>query len=135
MHTVCGGLRSIHPRLQIGAGSIAALSTGGLVSKFGFPLTECRQQLIEAFQQYPWLNMLHLHVGSQGLPTSRIVDGVKAVWQLLVDIEAAFGHGRVKVLDIGGGLTVDFDSDDTPQVGAYAFHAHKADHRCTLRHV
>lgn len=101
---------------QVGAGSIAALSTGGLVSKFGFPLLECRRQLVEAFQTHPWLNMLHLHVGSQGLPTERIVEGVVRVWELLEQVEAACGTGRVTALDIGGGLTVDFDSDVDPPV-------------------
>ncbi len=46
-------------------GDIPELSTGGAVSKFGFPLLEVRQQLVDAFVKHPWLNMLHLHVGSQ----------------------------------------------------------------------
>jgi diaminopimelate decarboxylase len=71
---------------------------------------------VEAFQTHPWLNMLHLHVGSQGLPTERIVEGVVRVWELLEEVEAACGTGRVTALDIGGGLTVDFDSDVDPPV-------------------
>lgn len=65
------------PRLpahaQVGAGAIAALSTGGAVSKFGFPLGEVRQQLVAAFVAHPWLNMLHLHVGSQVRALARMV--------------------------------------------------------------
>uniref|UniRef100_A0A383W8Q7 Orn/DAP/Arg decarboxylase 2 N-terminal domain-containing protein n=1 Tax=Tetradesmus obliquus TaxID=3088 RepID=A0A383W8Q7_TETOB len=106
------GLR-INP--QVGEGSIAALSTGGAVSKFGFPLQEARGELIAAFQAHPWLNMLHLHVGSQGLELGTTMAGVAAVWKLLQEIEAACGKGRVRVLDIGGGLSVDFASDDVPQ--------------------
>ncbi len=52
------------------------------------------------------------------MPTSRIIDGVERVWQLLEEVDAACGGGRVKVLDIGGGLTVDFTSDQQPQVRA-----------------
>jgi diaminopimelate decarboxylase len=60
-----GQLVGLRVNPQVGAGSIAALSTGGAVSKFGFPLGECRAELVAAFVKYPWLNMLHLHVGSQ----------------------------------------------------------------------
>lgn len=45
--------------------------------------------------------------------------GVKAVWGLLKEIEQQCGPGRIKVLDIGGGLTVDYSSDDAPQVGSH----------------
>ncbi len=51
--------------IQVGEGSIAALSTGGTVSKFGVPLREARPQLLAAFRRHAWLNALHLHVGSQ----------------------------------------------------------------------
>lgn len=50
---------------QVGEGRIAALSTAGRVSKFGVPLTEVRAQVVDAFVRHPWLNALHLHVGSQ----------------------------------------------------------------------
>jgi diaminopimelate decarboxylase len=75
-----------------------------------------QQQLVAAFQEHPWLDMLHLHVGSQGVAVERMVDGVERVWQLLEQIEGECGKGRVKVLDIGGGLTVDFGSDEEPEV-------------------
>lgn len=49
----------------MGEGRIAALSTVGRISKFGVPLLECRTELLRAFADHPWLNALHLHVGSQ----------------------------------------------------------------------
>jgi diaminopimelate decarboxylase len=79
-------------------------------------LQEARTELIAAFKQHPWLNMLHLHVGSQGLDLATTIAGVKAVWGLLQEVEAACGAGRVRVLDIGGGLSVDFATDDAPEV-------------------
>lgn len=103
------GLR-INP--QVGEGSIAALSTAGLVSKFGIPLLEAREEVLAAFGRHPWLNALHLHVGSQGVPLELTVEGVAAVWGLLEEIEALHGPGRVRVLDIGGGLPVQYASDD-----------------------
>ncbi|KAF8056213.1 lysA [Scenedesmus sp. PABB004] len=114
------GLR-INP--QVGEGSIAALSTGGAVSKFGFPLQECRAELVAAFAEHPWLDMLHLHVGSQGVPLEVTVAGVEAVWGLLLEVEAATAPGRVALLDIGGGLSVDFASDDPPEESAFAAQA------------
>lgn len=65
---------------QVGAGSIAALSTGGAVSKFGFPLGEVRDELVAAFVAHPWLNMLHLHVGSQVRPCGQGVGHEGARW-------------------------------------------------------
>ncbi|KXZ55727.1 hypothetical protein GPECTOR_2g1277 [Gonium pectorale] len=118
------GLR-INP--QVGEGSIAALSTGGRVSKFGIPLLEARPQLLAAFRAHPWLNALHLHVGSQGVPLELTAEGVARVMKLAEEIQAqaeaeaatrgsaveAAGVGpRVLALDIGGGLPVQYGSDD-----------------------
>lgn len=80
-------------------------------------LQEARTELLTAFQSYPWLNMLHLHVGSQGLQLDTVIAGIKAVWELLEEIEQQCGRGRVRVLDIGGGLSVDFTTDQPPKVG------------------
>lgn len=77
---------------------------------------EARSELIKAFVDHPWLNMLHLHVGSQGLQLDAVVAGITAVWQLLLDIEGQCGRGRIQVLDIGGGLSVDFTTDQPPEV-------------------
>ncbi|KAG2434083.1 hypothetical protein HXX76_007811 [Chlamydomonas incerta] len=120
------GLR-INP--QVGEGSIAALSTAGRVSKFGIPLQECRAELLAAFRRHAWLNALHLHVGSQGVPLELTVEGVAAVAELAAEVEAeaaaataataaAAGHSpparqrRVLALDIGGGLPVTYGTDD-----------------------
>jgi diaminopimelate decarboxylase len=84
-------------------------------------LQEARAELVAAFKQHTWLNMLHLHVGSQGLDLATTMAGVKAVWGLLQEVEAACGPGRVRVLDIGGGLSVDFTSDDAPKVSSSYF--------------
>lgn len=105
----------------------------------GFPLSEVRQQLLDAFVRHSWLSMLHLHVGSQGMSPKAVVEGIERVWRLLLDINAARAaaaggrddaqegslsqSGGVTVLDIGGGLTVDFDSDEAPQVGPFPAHA------------
>lgn len=38
-------------------------------------MQEARAELVEAFKTHPWLNMLHLHVGSQGLDLSTVITG------------------------------------------------------------
>jgi hypothetical protein len=38
-------------------------------------MQESRVELLQAFQQHPWLNMLHLHVGSQGLQLDTVIAG------------------------------------------------------------
>lgn len=38
-------------------------------------MQESRAELLQAFQDHPWLNMLHLHVGSQGLKLDTVIAG------------------------------------------------------------
>ncbi|GAB2827294.1 diaminopimelate decarboxylase [Actinocorallia aurea] len=98
---------------QVGAGSIAAMSTASQTSKFGAPLADpgARRAVIDAFDAYPWLTRLHVHVGSQGCPPELITAGVRAAYDLAEEINALAGTRRVTGLDIGGGLPVDFDGE------------------------
>jgi hypothetical protein len=43
--------------------------------------------------------------------------GIKAVWELAQEVDKLCGQGRIRMLDIGGGLSVDYSSDDAPKVG------------------
>lgn len=36
---------------------------------------ESRAEILQAFQTHSWLNMLHLHVGSQGLALDTVIAG------------------------------------------------------------
>jgi diaminopimelate decarboxylase len=51
---------------QGNAGSLTDFSTGTATSKFGIGLEDSRRGLVLAYQARPWLNMAHVHVGSQG---------------------------------------------------------------------
>jgi hypothetical protein len=42
-------------------------------------LQESRAELLQAFQDHPWLNMLHLHVGSQGLNLDTVIAGARCI--------------------------------------------------------
>ncbi|OEJ35687.1 diaminopimelate decarboxylase [Streptomyces subrutilus] len=107
---------------QTGAGTIDALSTATTTSKFGIALRDAgaRAWLVRAYLDRPWLTRLHIHSGSQGVPLALIAEGVRELHALAEEINAAAGRRQVDTLDIGGGLPVNFASDEhTP---SYADH-------------
>lgn len=115
------GLR-INP--QSGAGSIDAMSTATATSKFGVGLSDQRESIIDAYLARPWLSQVHVHSGSQGISLSHAAQGVRAIVDLANEINRRAGRAQVKRIDIGGGLPVNFTSDDvTPTF---------ADHRAAL---
>ncbi|MGR4883442.1 diaminopimelate decarboxylase [Streptomyces sp. LARHCF249] len=99
---------------QTGAGTIDALSTATATSKFGIALRDpgAREWLVRAFLDRPRLTRLHIHSGSQGVPLPLIAEGVRELHALAEEINAAAGRRQVDTLDIGGGLPVNFASDD-----------------------
>ena len=105
-----------------GLGKIKALSVSDLRSKFGIPLDETNRPLIlERFREHAWLDAVHIHVGSQGCTMQQHASGADKLVRLVEDIEGAVGAGRVRVVDIGGGLPVNFESDSVrPQYAEYA---------------
>ncbi|RDG36572.1 type III PLP-dependent enzyme domain-containing protein [Streptomyces corynorhini] len=114
------GLR-VNP--QLGGGSIGALSTATATSKFGVALRDegARAWTVRAFLDRPWLTRLHIHSGSQGVPLELMARGVREVYELAEEINAAAGRHQVDTLDIGGGLPVNFASDtQTPTYADYA---------------
>ncbi|MEU3777980.1 diaminopimelate decarboxylase [Streptomyces sp. NPDC032472] len=107
---------------QTGAGAIDALSTATATSKFGIALRDqgAREWLVRAYLDRPWLTRLHTHSGSQGVPLALIAEGVREVHALAEEINAAAGRRQVDTLDIGGGLPVNFASDEhTPTYAEY----------------
>ncbi|WUD74987.1 diaminopimelate decarboxylase [Streptomyces sp. NBC_00510] len=114
------GLR-VNP--QVGAGSIGAMSTATATSKFGVALRDegAAQWVVRAYLDRPWLTRLHTHTGSQGVPLELMAAGVRAAYELAERINAAAGRRQVTTLDIGGGLPVNFASDEVrPGFRAYA---------------
>jgi len=116
------GLR-VNP--QIGVGKISITSVAGDYSKFGVPIRQYWQEIIEAFKQYEWLTGIHLHIGSQGIPVEMLVAGVKTVYELADGINAALAkshsRNRIVIFDIGGGMPVSYsDRDMYPTIKEYA---------------
>ena len=84
----------------VGEGKISELSTATVSSKFGIPITN-RQKIIEYYKMYPWITGLMIHVGSQGIPLTLMIDGAVKIVDLALEI------GNIKTMDIGGGLCCD----------------------------
>ncbi|RZB17328.1 diaminopimelate decarboxylase [Streptomyces sp. F001] len=108
---------------QVGGGSIEALSTATATSKFGVALRDegAREWVVRAYAERPWLTRLHAHTGSQGIPLSRMTDGVAQTYALAEEINRRIGRRQVDTIDIGGGLPVNFASEaTTPSYAQYA---------------
>jgi diaminopimelate decarboxylase len=95
------GLR-INP--EVGEGAIAMTSVAGGASKFGLSLSTYRNKITESFKQYPWLNGLHIHVGSQGCSLDLLLAAAKVIDQFKTDINQATQNKSIKWIDIGGGF-------------------------------
>ncbi|MBL1082170.1 diaminopimelate decarboxylase [Streptomyces actinomycinicus] len=114
------GLR-VNP--QIGGGTIGATSTATATSKFGVALRDegARAWVVRAYAERPWLTRLHAHTGSQGIPLSLLVQGVAEAYGLAEEINERAGRRQVDTVDIGGGLPVNFASEETtPSYAQYA---------------
>ncbi|GAA1235308.1 diaminopimelate decarboxylase [Streptomyces aureus] len=114
------GLR-VNP--QVGSGSIGAMSTATATSKFGVALRDegAEQWVLDAYRLRPWMTRLHTHTGSQGVALELMAEGVRAAYELAEKINAHLGRQQIDTLDIGGGLPVNFASDEvTPAFAQYA---------------
>ncbi|WP_326584982.1 diaminopimelate decarboxylase [Streptomyces sp. NBC_00481] len=110
---------------QVGSGEIAAMSTATATSKFGIPLEDDgnREQLLQAYRDRPWLTWVHAHVGSQGCPLDLIAQGIAKAVAFADQVNADLGRRQVTGIDIGGGLPVNFGSDEpTPGFDEYVAH-------------
>lgn len=96
---------------QMGAGKIELTSTANPSSKFGFPLADgdSRERLIAMYSNYPWLNFLHVHMGSQGVPVEQMIAGITIIRDLALEINAFAQRKAIKIINIGGGLPIHYD--------------------------
>ena len=98
---------------QSGAGTIEEMSTATATAKFGVGLADFRSEIIAAHVSRAWLNQLHVHSGSQGVDLRHTALDVAAVVSLAEEIEAETGEQRIRTIDVGGGLSVNFSSDES----------------------
>lgn len=103
------GIR-INPQME--SGSIQETSTATATSKFGIALRDHEQDLIKAYAENPWLNAMHVHVGSQGCPLTLSARGAATVFEFAKKInKAVVGRAQIQHFDIGGGVPSDYDAD------------------------
>lgn len=93
----------------VGEGTIPELSTACEGSKFGITLTSIEAS--ELFRKHSFLSGLMVHVGSQGMALETMVEGVRRLCMVAEDIEQQC-PGRIEYIDIGGGLSANYDSDE-----------------------
>ena len=100
---------------QVGTGAIASTSVAGEYSKFGVPIKEKREELIETFLKFDWLTGVHLHIGSQGCEIDLLQKGIGIVFDFVKEVnkklELKKSKKRINTFDIGGGLPVSYYSD------------------------
>lgn len=99
---------------QVGSGTIGAMSTATTTSKFGVALDDegNRAALIQRYRNHDWLRSIHTHVGSQGCSLELMASGIRKVMDLAEEINSLAGMQQIADIDIGGGLPVNFDSDE-----------------------
>lgn len=108
---------------QIGSGKISSTSTATSTSKFGYALADGdnRNRLKQIYADRPWLKSMHTHSGSQGCPLELMAQGISVITELCEEINAQAGTQQIERIDIGGGLPVNFKSDEvTPTFAEYA---------------
>lgn len=101
-----------------GEGEIKALSVSTPDSKFGVNINE-RDRLLDLYVACPFLTSVHVHVGSGKMGVAVLAAGIKAVVDFALEVNSRV-EGRITHIDIGGGLAVDYTSDDLPDFQAYA---------------
>lgn len=84
-------------------------STSGEKGKFGLTTTQIVRVVRKLSQSgmLDCLQLLHFHIGSQIPSTSLLSDGVAEAAQLYCELVRLGAH--MKVIDIGGGLGIDYD--------------------------
>ncbi len=92
---------------SIGAGKWQ--NTGGEKSKFGLSATQVQESVarLNAANLLPSLQMLHFHMGSQIANIQHIQLGMREAARYYAEFRAA--GADIKVLNVGGGLGVDYE--------------------------
>jgi diaminopimelate decarboxylase len=90
----------------VGGGSIEKTSVSVIDSKFGIPVNQ-RRKILRCFEEYDWLNGMHVHSGSQGMKIDSLVEGVSRMLDIVQEVEA-MREESLDWVDIGGGLPFDY---------------------------
>jgi diaminopimelate decarboxylase len=112
------GLR-VNPEVTVDS-SHRYIKTGEKGAKFGIPFDEVLGVArVAAGLAHTTLIGLDMHIGSQLFRLEPYLDGVDRLVGLLEQLRAA-GIATVKFLDIGGGLGVSYDDEESPDLERFA---------------
>ena len=65
--------------------------------------------------------MVHVHAGSQGMPLETIAEAIKLCMEFINEVNDRAQRKQIEMFDIGGGLPVNFDSEEyTPRIADFA---------------
>jgi arginine decarboxylase len=114
-HAQKAGIKpSIGIRVKLASrGSGRWKSSGGYRSKFGLDVTEALRALeyLKSIGMEDCLNLLHFHLGSQITNIRQIKAAVIEAARVYVELKR-LGAG-LKIMDVGGGLGIDYDGSQT----------------------
>eukprot|EP00928_Gymnodinium_smaydae_P052777 TRINITY_DN36942_c0_g1_i1.p1 TRINITY_DN36942_c0_g1~~TRINITY_DN36942_c0_g1_i1.p1 ORF type:complete len:469 (-),score=107.37 TRINITY_DN36942_c0_g1_i1:150-1556(-) len=99
----------------VGAGTIAQFSVSTGKSKFGVPLAKEgpeRTKFLETVVSKPWITCVHVHTGSGGMGLDQLVAGVRVAVDFALEINKLAGKKQITVLDMGGGLAINWTAED-----------------------
>jgi diaminopimelate decarboxylase len=112
------GLR-VNPEVTVDS-SHRYIKTGEKGAKFGIPFDEVLSVArLAAVLPHTTLIGLDMHIGSQLFRLDPYLDGIDRLVGLLEQLRAA-GVTTVKYLDIGGGLGVSYDDEESPDLQRFA---------------
>ena len=115
------GTIGIRVNPQVGTGTIVQMSTAGKQSKFGIGVEDVGDALFAAVRSRPWITSMHCHVGSQGCPLDLIAAGIRRMVDTALQVNREAGRQQIRTLNIGGGLPVNFKSEEiSPTFADYA---------------
>ena len=93
-----------------GYGRIRETSVSTLDSKFGI-VTDSNFSLESILSEFPFLNGVHVHIGSQGISLSQLTLGIEKVLKLIHNIPKDHLNS-IEWVDIGGGISVDYSNSE-----------------------
>lgn len=96
--------------VQKPSGSAGFLEVSNETSKFGEPISNV-DGISKAVRDYPDLNTLHIHQGSQNKNIEGLLHGIREVVELAQKINGSLNRRQIEVIDIGGGFAVNYEGD------------------------
>lgn len=109
--------------LRINAGAkidaLNSMNVSGAASKFGVALLGHEEEIIAAIMQSERLNTLHIHQASQSSDYSGLAGGIQKIIAFADTINERAGYQKIATIDIGGGMPVNYITDEPYPIDAY----------------